>query len=177
MESQGRPELVAAPARRVVDGRTPRVDGISNTVHHLGACKPSDPFCAVQIGTISTLKTQERRPRESGAAAGSPVAPDKQRRLAHFAGDGSQRRVRGSSTSVRASGDTRPTAARRAHWTPVVIRSCCNCNWRSRLQERPQSPNSPRHQRRAWPERVAAAALLRGVWSSMSGSELRRRRV
>ena len=61
----------------------------------LDAFSPSDSFSEVQIGSITTLNPQERRPRPSraqlvAADCGGPVAHEKQR-LAHFTGDGGQR--------------------------------------------------------------------------------------
>ena len=111
----------------------------------LGACKPLDPSCVVQIGSIATstasssLKKQ-RLPCPSLAASGGPAAQEKQR-PAHFAGDGGQRWRELYRTCSRkcciCSGSRRRSShsqCRAADAPPslVAIRSCWSWNWRGR---------------------------------------------
>ena len=97
--------------------------------------RPSDPFCAVQIGTNSTHKTQDHRPRLSRAAAISPVAQEKQR-LARFAGDQWPAVARARTyVFVKELHLLLWLPARRVPAVPlavvlVVIRSCWRWNWR-----------------------------------------------
>ena len=161
---------------------------------------PSTPGCLLAVGSVlcgsdwKHLNPLER-PSSSPVArrARQPVAASgEQERLARFAGDGTAAASGGSSAIACVRG-----SALYLLWFParlvVVPRSVTGRRWTRRQdwrggvrkllalelarQKRPQSPDSARCQRRACPERAAAAVLLllRGVWwSSLSGSELQR---
>nr|TKW34823.1 hypothetical protein SEVIR_2G331501v2 [Setaria viridis]TKW34824.1 hypothetical protein SEVIR_2G331501v2 [Setaria viridis] len=80
-------ELSRRPSGRPKRGaETPGVDGVSNTVHPLGASTPSDQGCAAHIIRKLSPTSVYFRPIHRRAADGEPGAPPVPGSLAHQRG-------------------------------------------------------------------------------------------